>query len=68
MIQDMTHNIMWKTRNETIHNNEDSELNKQQHEELDQEITNNFSDLPYMCTSDGCLPAMQHSLKGIKKG
>ena len=47
MIQDMTHN-MWKTRNEAIHNNEDSELNKKQHEELDQEIINIFRDLPYL--------------------
>jgi hypothetical protein len=47
MIQDMTHG-MWKTRNEAIHNNEDSESNKKQHEELDQEITNIFRDLPYL--------------------
>ena len=30
---------MWKTRNEAIHNKEDSEMNKQRHEELDQDIT-----------------------------
>ena len=43
----MTHHI-WKTRNEAIHNKEDSALNKKQHEEFDQEIDNIFRDLPYL--------------------
>ena len=42
----MTHN-MWKTRNEAIHKKEDSTLNKQRHEELDQDIDIIFRDKPH---------------------
>ena len=45
MVQNMTH-TMWKTRNDAIHNKEDSATNKKQHEDLDQEIDIIFRDLP----------------------
>jgi len=37
---------MWKTRNDAIHNKEDSSTNKKQHEDLDRDIDNIFRDLP----------------------
>ena len=46
LLQTMTHN-MWKTRNEAIHKKEDSAMNKQRHEELDQDISNIFRDRPH---------------------
>ena len=42
----MTHK-MWKTRNDAIHKKEDSEVNKQRHEELDQAITEIYRDRPH---------------------
>jgi hypothetical protein len=46
LLQTMTHS-MWKTRNEAIHNKEDSEINKKRHEELDQDITEIYRDRPH---------------------
>ena len=46
LLQNLTHN-MWKTRNEAIHNKEDSEINKKRHEELDQDITEIYRDRPH---------------------
>ena len=46
LLQNMTHH-MWKTRNEAIHNKEDSEMNKQRHEELDEAITDIYKDRPH---------------------
>ena len=47
LLQNMTHN-MWKTRNEEIHKKEDSALNIQRHEELDQQdIDTIFGDRPH---------------------
>jgi hypothetical protein len=37
---------MWKTRNEAIHDKEDSEISKKRHEELDQDITEIYRDRP----------------------
>ena len=45
MIQNMTH-TMWKTRNDAIHKQEDSTMNKRKHEDLDRDIENIFRDLP----------------------
>jgi hypothetical protein len=45
LLQNMTHD-MWKTRNEAIHKKEDSALNTQRHEELDQDIDTIFGDRP----------------------
>jgi hypothetical protein len=45
MIQNMIH-TMWKTRNDAIHNKEDSTMNKEKHEDLDRDIDNIFRDLP----------------------
>ena len=45
MIQNMTH-AMWLTRNEAVHKNEDSAMNKKMHEDLDSTITTIFRDLP----------------------
>ena len=38
---------MWKTRNEAIHNKEDSEMNKKRHEELDQDILEIYRERPH---------------------
>jgi hypothetical protein len=46
LIQNMTHK-MCKTRNDAIHKKEDSEVNKQRHEELDQAITEIYRDRPH---------------------
>ena len=47
LLQTMTHS-MWKTRNEAIHNKEDSEINKKRHEELDQDITEIYINDPVL--------------------
>ena len=59
LLQTMTHN-MWKTRNDAIHKKEDSAMNKQRHEELDQDISNIFRDRPHFKLPP---PAMQPFLK-----
>ena len=55
LVQNMTHG-MWKTRNEAIHNKEDSVMNTKRHEELDQDISDLYRDRPHfklLPTCDG---------------
>jgi hypothetical protein len=50
LVQNMTH-ATWKTRNEAVHKNDESEMNKKQHEDLDVDITNMFRDLSTQSTT-----------------
>ena len=45
LLQHATHS-MWKTRNEAIHNREESNFNTDRHKELDEAITTIFSEIP----------------------